>query len=52
MKLCHYEGVVSCAPDATAADQPQNAMLLRADIHKLFDGYIWSIYQVSYTMIS
>lgn len=27
-----------------AADRPHNAMLLRADIHSLFDDYQWSIW--------
>jgi hypothetical protein len=26
------------------ADRPQNAILLRADIHSLFDDYQWSIW--------
>lgn len=26
------------------ADQPHNAMLLRADIHSLFDDYQWSVW--------
>lgn len=30
--------------DRQAADQPHNAMLLRADIHSLFDDYQWSVW--------
>ncbi|KAF8510738.1 hypothetical protein BU17DRAFT_97851 [Hysterangium stoloniferum] len=31
-------------PTRQAADRPHNAMLLRADIHSLFDDYQWSIW--------